>query len=376
MRLLVVNWQDRLNPWAGGAETHIHETFGRLAMAGHEVTLLASGWSGAPTRDRLDGMEIHRTGSRYTFGVHAPRYYRTALADRPFDAVIEALNKVPVFAPLWSRFPNVLLVHHLFGRTAFREASVPVAAATWLLERPLAAVYRGIPVQAISQSTADDLHARGLAAGRIRVIHPGVDHDFFSTDPAVPRRTEATFLYLGRLRRYKGVQLLIRAVGKLRDRGTDVRVLIAGKGEYEFALRRLTSQLRVDDRVEFLGYVAEEEKRALFRSVWGNVLPSPREGWGITTLEAGACGTMTVASDSPGLREAVVDGRTGILVPHGDVDALAAALARLAAEPTTAFRMGSAARAFAADHTWERTAGETEAHLREILAASAGSDRR
>jgi glycosyltransferase involved in cell wall biosynthesis len=122
--------------------------------------------------------------------------------------------------------------------------------------------------------------------------------------------------------------------------------------------------------------VAEEEKRALFRSVWGNVLPSPREGWGITTLEAGACGTMTVASDSPGLREAVVDGRTGILVPHGDVDALAAALARLAAEPTTAFRMGSAARAFAADHTWERTAGETEAHLREILAASAGSERR
>lgn len=74
MRLLVANWQDRLNPNAGGAEIHLHEVFGRLAARGHAVTLLVSGWQGAPGRVELDGMDVHRVGGRYSFNVAAPGY--------------------------------------------------------------------------------------------------------------------------------------------------------------------------------------------------------------------------------------------------------------------------------------------------------------
>jgi glycosyltransferase involved in cell wall biosynthesis len=373
VRLLVVNWQDRLNPQAGGAEIHIHETFGRLAARGHEVALLASGLTGAAPRDRLDGMDVYRVGSRHTFSALAPGHYRRALARERFDLVVEALNKVPVFTPLWAGAPVALLVHHLFGRTAFREASFPVAAATWLLERPIPRVYRGVPTEAISRSTADDLVARGLRQEEIRVIHPGVDLSFFTPDPVVPRAAEPTFLYLGRLRRYKGIHFVLRAVAALRERGVAAKLLIGGKGEYEPELRREAVQLRLGDRVDFLGYVSEERKRELFRTVWANVFPSPKEGWGITNLEAAGCCTPTVASDSPGLRESVLHDRTGLLVPHGEVDALAGALGRLAASPGEVERLGKGAHAFAQRFTWERTADETEAHLHEVVASAARS---
>ena len=128
--ILVVNWQDRLNPQAGGAEVHLHEVFGRLVARGHRVVLLASGWKGAPVREVVDGIEVHRVGGRYSFAVKAPRYYRKHLAAESFDVMIEDLNKVPLFSPLWSRHRLVLLVHHLFGATAFEEASLPVATAS------------------------------------------------------------------------------------------------------------------------------------------------------------------------------------------------------------------------------------------------------
>ena len=79
--LLVVNWQDRENPQAGGAEIEVHHVFGRLAARGHRVALLCSGWPDAAPRLELDGMEVHRVGERYTFPFHARGYYRRHLAD-------------------------------------------------------------------------------------------------------------------------------------------------------------------------------------------------------------------------------------------------------------------------------------------------------
>src|SRR5690606_25072953 len=231
LKLLVVNWQDRQNPRGGGAEIHLHEVFGRLAARGHEVTLLVSSWPGAPARVTLDGMDVHRTGGRHTFPLMAPLYHRRHLADRSFDVVIEDLNKVAVLAPRWRSTPAVLLVHHLFGATAFREANLAIATATWLLERPVPFLYRGIPVQAVSESTAQDLVRRGFDRSLIEVIENGVDLEFYSPDPATPRAPVPTVLYLGRLKRYKRVDLIIRAIAYLRDQGSAARLIIAGRGD-------------------------------------------------------------------------------------------------------------------------------------------------
>jgi glycosyltransferase involved in cell wall biosynthesis len=366
----VVNWQDRHNPQAGGAEIHLHEVFGRLAARPeHRVTLLASGWNGSPRRDSIDGIDVHRVSGRHGFAAAAAPYYRRKLARRNFDVIIEDLNKVPLYAPFWARSPLVLLVHHLFGRTAFEEASLPVAALTWLLERPLQRVYRGVPVQAVSASTADDLVARGFDRSVIRIIENGVDLDFFTPDPDVPRFEQPTALYLGRLKRYKRVDLILRAVALLQAQGTPLQLIVAGRGDAEPELRELSRSLGIEDRVRFAGFVDEAEKRTLFRRSWLHVFASSKEGWGISNLEAAASGTATVASNSPGLRDSVRHGETGFLVPHGDVAALAGRMAELAGSPALRDSLGAGARRFALYYAWDRAADETEAHLAEVIAA-------
>jgi glycosyltransferase involved in cell wall biosynthesis len=334
------------------------------------VTLLVSSWRGAEARAEVDGMDVHRVGGRHTFSLVAPGYYRRELARRQFDVVIEDLNKVPLFAPLWAGVPVVLLVHHLFGTTAFQEAGVAMAGATWLLERPLPLAFRNVPVQAVSASTADDLVQRGFRRDAIEIIENGVDLEFYSPAPMLPRFADPTVLYLGRLRKYKRVDLVLQAFARMRDRGATARLIVAGQGDRRSALEELARGLRIDDRVEFAGFVSDERKRELFRRAWVHVLASPKEGWGISNIEAAACGTATVASDSPGLRDSVRHGETGYLVPHGNVDALAERMHAVLQDTTLRDSLGGAARRFAEQFSWDRSADRTEAHLNRVLAGS------
>jgi glycosyltransferase involved in cell wall biosynthesis len=364
VRILVVNWLDRANPQAGGAEIHLHETFGRLVSRGHDVTVLASGWEGCEPRVRADGMDIHRVGSRYTFSLHARRYFREQLAPGGFDVIVEDLNKVPLFTPRWGPTPVVLLVHHLFGWTAFREANPLVAAATVLLERPIPRVFRGIPSVAVSESTKADLIRRGLPGEDVAVIPNGVDLAVYRPDVDVLPFSQPTLLYVGRLKRYKRVDLVIRALAVIRDRGSAARLVVAGKGDHRRALERLVGELRLGDRVDFEGFVPQAEKVDLMRRAWVHLLTSPNEGWGIANLEAAACGTPTVASDAPGLRDSVRDGVTGFLVPHGDVTALADRVQSLLDDDDLRRRLSRNAVEFARGFSWDASAEAMEGVLR------------
>ena len=365
MRLLLVNWQCRDNPLAGGAEIHLHEIFGRLAARGHEITLLCGGWDGCEPTAELDGIEVVRVGTRHTFPFRAARAYRERLASRSFDLLIEDINKIPLGTTRWGGPPVVALVPHLFGGTAFQELAAPLAAAVWLAERPLGRMYRGAPFQAISVSTADDLAGRGIPRDSVEVIYPGIDTRGYSPCPE-QRAEQPVFAYLGRLKRYKGVQHVVRAFAALAHPTAVLE--IAGAGDYRPMLERLATSLDLGDRVRFLGRISEAEKRDLLRRAWALVLASPKEGWGITNLEAAASGTPVVASNSPGIRESVRDGETGYLVPHGDTGAMTDAMRRLAADRTLVERLGMQAREFAQTFTWERAAGETERHLERVLA--------
>jgi len=363
VRILVVNWQDRLNPEAGGAEIHLHEIFGRLVGNGHEVTLLVSGWDDSPAEETVDGMRVVRRGSRNTFPLHVLPGYR-ALTGGPdgFDVVVEDINKLPLFTPVWSRLPVVALVPHLFGTTAFRQASFPVAGTVWAAERLMPAAYRGVQFVVISDSTAVDLVARGFDARRIHVSYPGIDHASFS--PGGEKAPEPTVAYVGRLRRYKGLDVVLHAMARLREQGVTPRFLIVGLGDDAARLRGLVGELDLGDQVQLVGYVSEERKIELLRSAWVNVYPSPKEGWGISNIEAAACGTPSVASDSPGLRESVRDGETGLLVPHDDVDAWARSLRQLLEDRSLRVHLGDRAVEHARRFTWEATADEIEGILR------------
>jgi glycosyltransferase involved in cell wall biosynthesis len=371
MDILAVNWQDLENPKAGGAEIHLFEIFGRLASAGHRVRLVCSGWAGAPAHVQLRGIDVHRVGRRNSFAVLGRGAVRRAIgAERP-DVLVEDINKLPLFLASMTDLPFCALVPHLFGETAFEEAPWPMAATVWMAERPLARAYRRAGFHAISESTRDDLVARGVPAERIRVVHPGVDAERFRPSPAEPRASEPRFLYVGRLKRYKGLDLAIEALALARRSCPGLRLDIAGTGDHRPALERLAAELGQGSAVRFHGFVSEARKISLLRAAWANLFPSPKEGWGITVVEAAACGTPSLASDSPGLRDSVRHMETGYLVPHGDVGALAARMLELAGNPALVARLGVAARRFAERLTWERSAAETERHLQDIIAGSA-----
>ncbi len=325
-----------------------------------------SHWPGAAPRASDQGLDIHRVGSRHTYNLVAPRYYRRKLRVSPFDVFVEDLNKVPIFAPYWAGVPVALVVHHLFGATAFREASFPIAAATWLMERPLARVYRSTPVVAVSESTKNDLVARGFSPGQIRVIENGVDVSLYRPGASQARFPEPTVLYLGRLKRYKRIDLIVRAFAVLGRELPSARLVIAGTGDHAAALRSLVERLGLHGRVDFTGFVSEADKLRLLRGAWVHVLTSPKEGWGISNLEAASSGTATVASNSPGLRDSVRHGETGFLVPHGEVEALAAQIRTVLVNPTLRESLGLGARRFAEQLTWERSADHMEAFLAQI----------
>jgi glycosyltransferase involved in cell wall biosynthesis len=369
LRIVVVNWQCRENPLAGGAEIHLHEIFGRLVALGHQVVLLCGGWPDCPPRAVLDGIEVHRVGTRATFPFLARRYWHRELAYRPFDVLVEDINKVPLYTPTWRTPRRVGLVPHLFGGTAFQELAAPLAAAVWLAERPLPWFYRGQAFEAISESTRDDLVARGVSRESIRVIFPGIDAGHYTPDPSV-RAERPVFAYLGRLKKYKGVDLVIRAFAACEI--PEATLEVAGAGEFRDDLERLAGTLGVGDRVRFLGRIDETTKIALLRRAWATLFASPKEGWGITNLEAAASGTPVIASNSPGIRESVRHGETGFLVPHGDVAAMATCMRSLSDERALVERLGIAARRFAEGFTWQRAADETATHLREVVGNGGG----
>ncbi len=367
-----MNWQDPDNPHAGGAELHLFEIFTRLVAKGHAVHLVCSGWKGAAPSAVVDGISVERHGGRHSFAVAARRAVRAALAGQRYDILVEDINKLPLFLPSLTRLPFCAVVPHLFGTTAFQEAAWPVATLVNLAERPIPRVYRRAGFHAISESTRDDLVARGVARDQILVIHPGTDTDRYSPKPGLDRTRAPTFLYVGRLRRYKGVEAAIRALALARQHRADVSLDIAGAGQDDARLRGVARELELGDAVRFHGFVDEARKLELLRTTWANVFPSPKEGWGLTVMEAAACGTPSLASDSPGLRDSVLNGRTGYLVAHNDPAALATRMLELAGEPALVERLGREARRAALSWSWEDAAAATEQHLMALIAGGHG----
>jgi glycosyltransferase involved in cell wall biosynthesis len=356
VRVLALNWRDPRHPEAGGAEVHLWEILKRWLPRGAAVTYLASSFPGAAPEEEMDGIRVLRRGSWWNGNWAAAACMTRELGGEPFDLVLEDLNKLPYYSPLYARAPVLVVVPHLFGTTVFAEASWPVAAAVWAHERLIPAVYGRCSFLAISESTRQDLVARGVARGRIAVSHCGLDHRRYR--PGGAKTERPSVIFLGRLRRYKGVDTLLEAFHEVLARMPEAQLTILGDGPYRAALAERARRLGLGAAVEFTGFVAGEEKVRRLASAWVSALPSPKEGWGLTVVESNACGTPVVASRSPGLVDSVRDGESGLLVPHGDAGALAETLLRVLGDAGLRERLAAGGLAWAGRFTWERCSDE------------------
>jgi glycosyltransferase involved in cell wall biosynthesis len=368
VRILAFNWRDPKHPEAGGAELHLFEILRRAVRDGDRAVWLAEAFPGSSPEDAVSGIEIHRGGTWYNAHLALGALYRRRFRRERFDLVLDDINKVPFFAPLYAGTSVLAVVPHLFGSTVFREASPPVAAAVWAHESLIPLVYRNTPFLAISESTRDDLVARGIRRDRVSVVRCGLTQEDYAVRVPPEVREEPVVVFLGRLRRYKGAQHVLRAMPRVLAAVPGGRLRIVGDGPYGPFLKSLAGSLGVAERVDFVGAVSQSEKVAELNRAQVAVAPSPKEGWGLTVIEANACGTPVIASRSPGLTESVREGETGILVPHGDPSALTDAIVRLLSDRAERLRLAAAAVAWAHTFDWETCYRESRA----VMARAAG----
>ena len=179
MRILIFNWQDIKNPLAGGAEVHLHEVFERIAAAGHDVTLFCSRFAGAPEKEEMNGIHVIREGGRSFFNYLVPQKYFSTFKAQKFDLVVDDMNKIPFYTPLFVKEPLLGVTHHLFGTSIFLEASFPAASYVYLTERAALPIYKRLRFIVGSPSTHKEMLHAGFPEERTHLIHYGVDHDSF-----------------------------------------------------------------------------------------------------------------------------------------------------------------------------------------------------
>lgn len=383
-RILVLNQRDPGHPRAGGAEIHVSRIFSRLVARGHSVTQYSCAFPGGERQTEIEGIRVERRGPLPVYYASVPgRVRAAATADVPgFDLVIECLNKIPFYAPLYSRLPVLAICHHLFGQVAFDQVAFPIAAGVVVSESGIPRAYRDTLFLAISDSTRQDLVERGIDPRHIIVSSPGIDPPAFDIDPYTRRPPRMT--YVGRLERYKRVDLLLRAGALLVDRFPDLEILIIGMGPERPRLARLARDLGLEGRTRFTGFVEDRERDALLAGTRVCMFASEKEGWGLTVIEANALGTPVVARNAPGLRDSVRHGKTGLLVDSAEpgrsrrsgraetadeVHRYAEAMSILLADGDEAREMRSACLAWSRLFDWDRAADDMQTAIDRCLGA-------
>jgi glycosyltransferase involved in cell wall biosynthesis len=358
LNILIFNWQDITNPLAGGAEVHLHEVFERLAARGHKVTLFCHYFDGAAKDEMRNGIRIIRKGGRFLFNFHVFLEYWKRFKKEGCDVVIDDVNKIPFYTPLFCREPVQGVTHHLFGKSIFLEAIFPLAAYVYLAERLIKPVYRKVHFIIGSPSTSNEYLNWGFPEDQVSVVNYCVNNMIYYSDES-NIYDDNRIGYFGRLKKYKSVDHLIRAMDQLKELYPNLRLDIIGDGDDKPRLESLSQELKLQDRITFHGFIDEEEKAPLLQKMNFVVNTSSKEGWGLTVVEANACGAPVVAANVPGLRDSVLDGETGLLYEFGNIEDLIAKMKVFLDSPDTRNTFRAHALAWAAKFDWEVAADET-----------------
>jgi phosphatidylinositol alpha-1,6-mannosyltransferase len=271
--------------------------------------------------------------------------------------------------------PAAAIVNRLTGAPTVqyfhaKEVGAKPRLAAFAARRAQAAI-------AVSEYTSRLVAATGSAPGATHLIPPGVDlPDLVEPLPAA----SPTLLTIARLEdRYKGHDVILRALPLVRAAIPDVQWVVIGEGPLRPGLERLAAAHGVADAVRFLGAVSDTERNAWLRRAQALAMPSrlpdggfAGEGFGIVYLEAGAYGKPVLAGNVAGALDAVADGESGLLVDPTDHLAVADGVTRLLRDPELARRLGAAGAARAQSFAWPRICQRVEALLLELAEEGRG----
>jgi len=360
-------------PFPGGVTEHIASLDRVFRRWGHEVWVLATS---SKDEDELDHNVLRVAGGVFPFQASGS-VARISLSPRAYNRVKAILREkafdiVHLHEPLMPALPLAVLRHSRAVNVgtfhAYRETGHPGYIYGRHLLQPFFDRLNG---RIAVSDAARDAVARYFP-GPYRIIPNGIDYDRFSRDlPPVERYHDGrpTILFVGRLDKRKGFEYLLEAFGRVRISIPNARLLVVGAYNKEdkepYVLQARQDGIR---GVHFVGYVPEAEKPRYFRSCDVFCAPSTgNESFGIVLLEAMASGRPVVASNIPGYRSVLTDGREGLLVERGDVSGLASALIRLLRDPDLRARMSAQGRETARCFAWERIAARVLDYYNELI---------
>jgi glycosyltransferase involved in cell wall biosynthesis len=350
LHILVLVDRDWHHPQAGGTGTNLWWQVSHWLEWGHRVTVVACAHENGGRIERHGGLTVHRIGTRMTLFPRAIAAVSRGLVPDA-DVVLEVINGITFLTPLWLRGPRVAFVHHIHRGHYVEELGWPGLPAALALETaPLAALYRRTPFLTVSHASAAEIAAHGIPVEQIEVNYNGIDVDGHRPG----RRAERPrLLYLGRLKRYKRLEILLDALLEL----PGVELDVAGDGDQRPQVEAAIAARGLADRVHLHGFVSDAHKVELLQAAWVHVTASAAEGWSLSVMEAAACETPSVAFAVGGLRESIQHGHTGLLAD--DAPTLTAHLKLLLGDDELRQRMGEAGRARATELSWERAARQT-----------------
>lgn len=357
MKILVLNWQDIKNPFAGGAEVHMHEIFKRIVNMGHEVTIFCSSFEKAPDKEIVDGIKIIRKGNRNLFNYYVKSFYQENLKKENFDIVIDDINKIPFYTPRFVTEPLLAISHHFFGTSIFKEAGLIAGLYVYFSEKLVDYVYKKTDFAVVSDSTLNEFIERGFKKDQFTIVTNGITLSQFPLKVA-EENFEPNITYFGRLKKYKSVDHILKAFAILLKEYPKLKLNIAGSGDFRPKLEELAKELKIENNIKFWGYITEEEKIGLLSKTYCVLNPSIKEGWGITNIEANACGTLVISADSPGLRDSVSVGKSGLLYDYGNIKMMAEKINSVIKNDELRSRLSNGAVEWARQFSWDDSANK------------------
>lgn len=364
MKVLLLCWRDSRHPEGGGSEVYLERVAEYLASPGggrHDVTFRTARYPGSAPVEHRNGVTYVRGGGPLTV---YPRAW-LAMLRRRFDVIVDTQNGVPFFARVFGRgragrgcrVPVVLLTHHCH-RDQWPVAGPVLSRVGWFVESRLSPwIHRRTPYVTVSAPSADDLVGLGVDRDRITIIRNGVDAppELVEGMEDAASATEGVHLVtLSRLTPYKQIEHALHALAVVLPDHPGTVLDIIGDGWWSENLRRCAEGLGVTGNVVFHGHVTEEIKHRLLAGAAVHLMPSAKEGWGLAVVEAGLHGVPTIGyASSDGLRDSVIDGRTGLLADSEG--GFITALAGLLDAPERRHELGDAARERSHNFSWNLT---------------------
>jgi glycosyltransferase involved in cell wall biosynthesis len=324
MKIVWFSWKDIGHPQAGGAEIVSHNIRLRLAREGHEVHLITAFYNGSKNKEFTEGFYTHRIGNRYSVYPRAIQYFKQSLLDNT-SVVIDEMNTIPFLTPLFIRKKNIrhmLLTYQLARKVWFYQIIPPVSFIGYLLEPVYLYIMRNIytRVATESKSTKLELVRLGFRSNTIDTFRVGMA--LKPLKKLAKKSPYSPVLFFGALRPMKRPLEAIRAFEIARDYLPDISMQIAGNDADNYAekIRDYVRNSRHHEAIKILGGVSKTTKSELMKNAKVILTTSVKEGWGLIVTEANSQGTPAIVYDVSGLKDSVIDKKTGIISKQNPKD--------------------------------------------------------